>query len=106
MKDEKEKAFNNWTHNKIHLTFPNGNSISTIWGYSSYTENYDMNGKDFSIDKFSIFAQSNDAEIMILKCPDKLKKKISKKYKTFEDDNVAGHIDILTWLGILNLLAK
>lgn len=100
-----EKAFNNWKHNSIHLTFPNGNSISTTWSWGSYTENGDSYTR--KLDKFNNdfnkFEQSNDVEIMILQAPEKLLKKIKKKYGYV---SVKGHVTITEWLEILNLLNK
>lgn len=110
---KKEKAFNNWSHNSIHLTFPNGNAISTIWGYLSYCDNKylendkaitknKLNGKAY-LDNFQRFMDCDNCEIMILNAPDKLLKKIHKKYD-FED--VKGYTTITEWLEIVNLLAK
>lgn len=102
-KKTKEKAFNNWKRNAIHLTFPNGNAISTTWAYLTYSDNNDMSYN--SMDKFNEFMQSDTVEIMILNAPDKLVKKIQNKYD-FEDDSVKGYLNITEWLEILNLLAK
>lgn len=101
---KKEKAFNNWKHNGVHFTFPNGNSISTIWGSGTYSDNYDS-VFDLGLDGFKTFMDSDTVEIMILKAPAKLTKKIQKKYD-FEDDGVKGYLNITEWLDIVNLLAK
>lgn len=92
-----EKSFNNWRHNAIHLTFANGNSISTTWAKYSYADNRDYEGD------FEDFLQSNNCEVMVLKCSDKLSKKI---YKKFDGDGVIGYLTIDKWLEILNMLAK
>lgn len=108
MKTKKEKAFNNWKYNAVHLTFPNKNAISTIWGYCSYSDNHDRPDLDASEDvglPFHTFMESDTCEIMILKAPDKLVKKIHKKYD-FGGDTVKGYVTITEWLEILNLLAK
>jgi hypothetical protein len=103
---EKLKAFNNWRHNGIHLTFPNGNSISTVWGIGSYTDNHFLIEKDpdtaFGYRKF---LDSDTCEIMILKAPDKLIKKIHKKYGD-GDNSVIGYLTIKQWLEIINLISK
>lgn len=78
---KREKSFNNFKHNGLHLTFPNGNFISTIFGIGSYTENHDM------YTKMEEFMDSNDVEIMF-DCGDKLKKKILKKYNDGENDPI------------------
>ena len=100
---KKEKAFNNWQHNSIHLTFPNGNSLSTTWAYGSYSENYEMIGIT-DMEHWNTFVPSNTCEIMILKAPDKLIKKIHKKYDG--DGNVIGHLDMKQWLEIVKMLFK
>lgn len=97
MKDKKEKAFNNWKHNAIHLTFPNGNSLSTVWGYCNYCDNYDVEG-------FDTFMDSNTVEIMILNAPDKLRKKIEKKYD-FGGNIVKGYVTMAQWLDIVKKLS-
>ena len=104
----KEKAFNNWTHNGVHLTFPNGNSLSTVWGYCTYSDNHDRPDLDRSIDPaspFHTFMDSETVEIMILKAPDKLLKKIHKKYD-FGGDSVKGWVTMTEWLDIVKMLSK
>lgn len=100
----REKAFNNWKHNAIHLTFPNGNSLSTIWGYLTYSDNHDfISGYDD--DKFTRWLPSDTVEIMILEAPDKLRKKIEKKYD-FGGDTVKGYLTMKEWLDIVKMLSK
>lgn len=99
-----KKAFINTSHNSIHLTFPNGNSISTIWGYLTYSDNHNFISGNI-VDKFSQFMESDTVEIMILEAPDKLRKKISKKYG-FSVNDVKGYLSITEWLDILKMLAK
>ena len=77
MKEPKEKAFNNWRHNSIHLTFPNGNVLSTVWGYLTYSDNHYFAEEG---DKFREFMQSDTVEISILEAPEETRKKIHKKY--------------------------
>lgn len=102
-----KKSFKNVGHNRLHLNFPNGNWISTIWGVGSYTENrYIDRGKYKSFIKmYETFMVSDDVEIMI-ECGGKLKKKIHKKYDKDSDGSVIGHLDIIQWLEIVNLLFK
>lgn len=97
---KKEKAFNNWKHNAIHLTFPNGNALSTIWGAGTYCENYNLwrDSRDLK------FLDSNSVEIMIIKAPQKLINKINRKYGDCGD--VIGYLKITQWLDIVNMLAK
>jgi len=97
----KEKAFCNFRSNGIHLTFPNGNALSTVWSCSSYSDNYDM---DFDLDNYNKFLDSDTVEIMILKAPDKLKKKIEKKYDF--DGDVKGYMTMQEWLDVIKMLSK
>jgi len=97
---KKEKAFNNWKHNAIHLTFPNGNCLSTTWDSGSYSDNYDLWG----IDSYKTFMQSDEIEIMILNAPEKLIKKIHKKYDG--DGSVLGYLNMKQWLEIIKILSK
>jgi len=85
-----EKAFHNFKHNGIYLTFPNGNMLSTIWGDCVYN--------------FDKFLDSDTAEIMILKAPDKLKKKIGKKYDF--DGFVKEYLTMEEWLDVVKMLSK
>jgi hypothetical protein len=104
----KEKAFNNWKHNAIHLTFPNGNKLSTIWGYCTYSDNHDRPDLDRSINvslPFKTFMDSNTVEIMVLKAPDKLMKRIQKKYD-FADNSVCGYLTMKQWLDVVKMLSK
>lgn len=103
-----EKAFNNKEHNKLHLNFPNGNWISTIWGFGSYTENYDINSKlAYNLLKdMQTFKDSNDVEIMFECKSEEIEKKIYEKYGDGSFGSVIGHLNIKQWLEILNLLAK
>jgi len=98
-----EKAFNNWRHNAIHLTFPNGNKLSTIWGVGTYCDNYNLD-RDFNVDMFSTFLDSNTCEVMIQKAPDKLIKKINKKFNG--DGSVIGYLTMSQWLEIIKMLSK
>ena len=101
-----KKAFDNYRPNKLHLTFPNGNSISLIWGAGSYTENYKIDWVDGELlDMFNTPTPSNNAEIMLLEAPKKLRKKLEKKYPDI-DEHPVGYLGILEVLDILNKLAK
>lgn len=102
-----EKAFNNFKHNGIHLRFPNGNGISTIWGAGTYSDNYNyiVNTTDDSLG-YRTFMSSDTCEVMILNCPDKLLKKIKNKYQKDDSGSVIGFLTIDKWLEIVKLLSK
>jgi hypothetical protein len=101
----KNKAFNNWRHNSIKLTFPNGNSLSTIWGACTYSDNQDFTTETMD-DHFGFqkFLSSDTVEVMILKAPEKLIKRIHKKFNG--DGSVIGHLTMEQWLEIVKMLSK
>ena len=105
MKNKKEKAFSNWQHNSVHLTFPNGNKLSTIWGCGSYSENHSLFLNKDGINNYEKFLDSDTCEIMIMTAPDELIKKIHKKYNT-SDDSVIGYLTMTQWLDIVKMLSK
>ncbi len=102
-----DKAFCNHKINGVMLTFPNGNSISTIWGVGSYSDNYDYDLGDV-VKNYSerIKDGSSTAEIMILKAPERLVKKIYRHLGSDEDGGVIGWVKISDWLWVLNQLAR
>lgn len=102
MKKRNEKAFACRRPNGFHLTFPNGNWISTIWGPGSYSENH-MAWFGGGISAFDKFMESNTCEVMI-DCKPRLLKQIHKRFDG--DGAVIGHLDITQWLEILSLLAN
>ena len=101
---DKEKAFVNVKHNGIHFWFPHGNGISTVWGTGTYSENHDYREGKIPFG-YNTFLESNNVEIMILKCPNKLLKKIEKKYNDGSQQPI-GYLNIKKWLEIINMLSK
>lgn len=100
-----EKAFENIKHNALHLNFPNGNKLSTIWGRGSYTDNHDFTfDESGNIKDFWTFIGSNNVEIMFT-CDKKLEKKILKKFND-GDDQPIGYLTILQWVEIVKMLSK
>jgi hypothetical protein len=97
-------AFTNHKHNGVFLEFPNGNSISTIWGVGSYSDNHDLDFNHFS----TLLKQgSMTCEIMFKTTDDELRNRIfSKCGQDPDDDGVIGWVNITTWLWVLNQLAK
>lgn len=104
---EKEKAFYSWATARFHLNFPNGNNISCVFGEGTYSDEYDSNAESDYLLKMTnerpVF-NSDTIEIMFT-CPDKLRKKILKKYNEGASDPI-GYLPIDKWLEIVNLLAK
>lgn len=100
-----KKAFSNWRGGAFYLNFPNGNGLSTTFAAGSYSENYGSH--DYNTWKgFSKGAiESNTVEVMI-DCPDKLHKKLHKKYSGDGDNTVLGYLDQKQWLEIVVALAK
>ena len=105
--EKTKKAFSNFKHNGIHIWFPNGNGISTIWGYGSYSDNYDYEPKDKKniMARFETFLESNSVEVMILKCSDELLKRLEKKYYGGYEQPF-NRLTITEWLDIVNKVSK
>lgn len=108
---KKERAFNNWKPNSVHLNFPNGNLVSMIWGADSYTENRHklfreiapspQEESDFTA-AFNTFMESDTVEVMV-DCSEELLKKLCKR---FTGGNPFGYLSIMDWLYIVNEVAK
>lgn len=90
------KSFGSFRANTLHLKFPNGNTLSSIWGYGSCSENYDSDGER------DAFLQSETVEIMFF-CGEDLKKSLCG---LLGGSNPIGHIDMAKWLCVVNLLAN
>ena len=98
-----DKAFTNHKYNGVLLKFPNGATISTIWGPGSYSEHHD--------DEFEGYSTLNKngsmtAEIMILEAPQRVVKRIFKRLAPDSQDTVIGWVTITDWLWVINQLAK
>jgi hypothetical protein len=96
----KRKAFTSHKPNGVYLKFENGNSLSTIWGVGTYSDNYD---REFTKYDDRILEGSNLVEIMP-NCSEKMKKKL-KKVCGF-DGTVAGYLTMEKWLKVVSLLAN
>lgn len=99
------KAFTNWRGGAFYLKFPNGNELSTTFASGSYSENHDLDRNFESWKSLEKPVESNTVEIMVLKCPDILYKKIYKKYGD-EGNSVIGYLTMTQWLEIVALLSK
>lgn len=104
---ENYKAFCNHKINGVRITFPNGNSISTVWGVGTYSDNHDYSSGDI-IEDYSnpIKDGSSTAEIMILTAPERLIKKIYNRLAKDSGNSVIGWVNATDWLWVLNQLAK
>ena len=102
--ENEQKAFNNCAHNKLYLTFPNGNSLSTIWGYGTYSDNYNAGAELPIMERFSTFMSSDTVEIMVMKAPQKLIDKINRRFKT--SDSVIGRLGMSDWLWVVKELSR
>lgn len=106
----KEKIFSCIKDCQLRLTFKNGNSMSSIWGFGSYSDNHSI-----AIDKiksnieehssigtwFKKPVESNTIEVMY-DCSDK--KTLTKIRKKFGDDNPIGYMGFKDWLSLINIL--
>jgi len=98
-----DKAFAQHKINGFRLKFPNGNGLSTIWSFGSYTENYIWNFED-PIDRYEKLLGSDTVEIMP-DCSEELLKELQEKYPDNENGSVFGHLTIIQWLEIVNILS-
>ena len=102
-KEKSEKAFSNWRPGAVHLTFPNGNWLSTTWARWSYSDNHEME-LDLSDGKFT-HMESNTCEVMF-DCPEKLSKRIFKFCGENPTNGVIGYLTMEQWLRVVEMLAK
>lgn len=86
----------NFRHNSIRFEFDNGNSIDAIFGYGTYSDNYDMPSTiEDPLKGFYTFRESTTIESMF-NCSEKLKKSIEKKY----GEQPLNRISIEDWMDI------
>lgn len=98
-----DKAFAQHRLNGFRLKFPNGNGLSTIWGFGSYSENYDLPiGEDF-IEEWKKCLGSDTVEIMP-DCSEELLKELQEKYPDNENGSVFGHLNMEQWFEIVGIL--
>lgn len=107
-KKEYEKAFYNHKVNGIHLSFPNGNSLSTIWGIGSYSENHDKGFEElYDIDNFTKMYNtqmgSDNCEVMP-GCSDLVKKLLDATFPEEENGSIFGNMTFEKWLKMVNIL--
>jgi len=99
-KELKEKKSFEITNKGMHLTFPNGVTVSVQWGIGNYCDNKDFNPGDIR-DMYNNLFTSNEAEVAIF---DKEGNWITRKYTQDKDmyaDDVLGYVDILEFFEIL-----
>ena len=79
----------------FHITFENGYTVSTQFGYGSYSENY-------SNYKMTNNAKSDDCEVAIWNNSDVwITRYIFRKIGIELNDDVAPKVDIETWYKVL-----
>ena len=105
-----KKAFFNHKINGVHLTFPNGNSVSSIWSSGSYTDNHDWEIKnavgEVDFDKLYKTPLSSDTVEIMVNCKPIVLELLEAKFdEKSEGGSVFGHLTILEWLEILNILS-
>jgi hypothetical protein len=101
------KAFVSHKTNGILLTFPNGNSLSTIWGAGSYSENYDRYSEDENIKNYDYQERlkwgSDTVEVMPI-CSDTVYQLLASKFSEECNGYVFGHMTFEKWLEMVNIL--
>lgn len=86
----------NFRHNAIKFHFDNGNNIDAIFGYGTYSDNYDMDDCP-GLEAFQTFRKSTTVEVMF-NCSEKLKEEIEKEY----GEQPLNRIRIEDWFIIAN----
>lgn len=102
--DKKPKAFWNRRANSVLFTFPNGNSLSTVWMPGTYCDHWHSSDLDFQA-----FLDSDTVEIMVGSAPEKTQKSVDRALKHKSAGGLGGpyaRITILEWLKVMNILAK
>lgn len=94
------KGFNNWSANRFHFTFPNGNHISVVWGSGTYSDNHDA--RDYLNDRTK-FRTSNTVEVMF-DCGKVKQNKVYKHFKT--EGQPLGHLTMKQFIWLFNELSK
>jgi len=95
------KAFIQHKNNGFRLNFPNGNSLSTVWEATTYSDNNESawseteNGKKLS---------SNTVETMP-ECSDKVLKMLEEAFPEADNGGVFGYLSFDQWLEMVNILA-
>lgn len=88
----------------FHITFPNGITLSTQFGWGNYCNNYDKNelmGPNYLIGKLDLMCE--DAEVAIFCKETWLTEDMHREVFEFElGNNVMGHVNINQWLKILD----
>lgn len=87
-----KKTFRTCDNKGFQITFPNGVTLSTQFGWANYCEHYDDPMPDFKLRAPDI--ESNDAEIAIFGPNGKW---LTREFKD-RDDDVIGRVRIAEWL--------
>lgn len=96
----KKKTFRTCDNKGFHITFPNGVTLSTQFGWANYCENYDGPMPDFKSRPPD--TRSDDAEIAIIGPNGKW---LTRKFKDNGDD-VIGHAKFDEWLEAFQFCLK
>ena len=104
---EKTKAFIQHRINGFFLHFPNGNTISTVFGPGSYSDNYNiLNTSPKNIIKAfnePVKKGSNTVEVMP-GCSALVKKLLDATFPDKSNGSVFGHMTFPEWLKMVNIL--
>jgi hypothetical protein len=105
------KSFSTRGNNQVILKFPNGVSVSTVWGTGSYSDNHMDIEAIMNIE--SIMKQepleSDTCEFMILEAPYELLEDIHSEFNEYSVGSKTepyGHVPIDVWIKVLNRLTS
>lgn len=108
---EKTKAFVNHRDNGFALTFPNGNSISTIFGFGSYTENRNWKnpkskGEQDLLAQFAKIPEGSNTVECMPNCSERVMDILQEKFLDNSNGSVFGHLTIDQWFEMVDILRK
>ena len=93
------KTFKIHRDNGFHLTFPNGNGLSTVWGPGTYNDNFNA---EFVTPRKEL--ESNTVEVMPY-CSETVKELLDAKFPEATNGGVFGYLTFEQWLEMVNILA-
>ena len=99
------KSFIQHRDNGFRLNFPNGNSLSTIWGAMTYCDNSNLSPEDGDITELFSRKLSSDTVETMPECSEEVKKMLDEAFPEAENGAVFGYLSFDQWLEMVNILA-
>lgn len=102
----KTKSFVIHKPNGFFLQFPNGNTLSTVFGAGTYSDNYDWESPDGDISKTyrATISEGSDTVEVAPGCSELVKKLLDASFPEETNGSVFGHMTFDKWLKMVNIL--